>query len=248
MEETTFDKVRAIKIPTIILGGLIVLTIVFGIFFYFNKKDPFWAAIFSGVATGLLVSIVQFVISWYEHNKIKRIYRKIIEFEQMGIQKILPHRDDQGEYRDRVQNTKKRLWVMGHTASRFIEDFANKSSPRTEKKVLFKILGDDNVKVRILIPAKEYLDADKQVSFDSTMMKMQQIGEKYPNFEVKYFEHKPAHSIFLFDDQCLLGPIFPSLASKDTPTLHSKVNGEFSEQYIAYFEKEWEDAVSIHAQ
>jgi len=245
MEDTTFDKSVITKLPFVILGVLGLLTLGFGVAFYKYSGDAFYAAMFSGVSTGLFVSIIQFIITWYEHNNVKRLYSKIIEFEKMGISKILPHRDNEEAYRNRVANTKKMLLIMGHTANRFIDDFANMDTHRTEKKVLLSNLANRKYEVKILIPDREYIDDTKQNVFDDTLEKMRIIRARYNNFQVKYFQHTPTHSIFLFDNECLLGPIFPKLESKDTPTLQASSSSEFSEQYLEYFEDEWEKAISI---
>ncbi|MDK2082616.1 hypothetical protein PT502_02275 [Aliarcobacter butzleri] len=245
MNNKTFDSNWKIKLPILILLILIALMIVFGILLYRNQTDVLWASIFSGVTTGLFISIIQFIISWYEHNKFESMYEQIIRFKQMGIKRILPHRDNEDEYRDRIINTKKTIWIMGNTSSRFIEDFANENSRRSEKKVLFNFLSNPSNEVKILIPTKEYLDINAQKKFDDTLLKMKKIRTRYSNFQVKYFAHQSTHSIFLFDKDCLLGPIFPNIESKDTPTLQVKVDGEYSEEYIKYFLKEWDNAKSI---
>lgn len=55
----------------------------------------------------------------------------------------------------------------------------------------------------------------------------------------------PTHSIFLFDENCLIGPIFDNLESKDTPTIVAKKNSPFVKDYLEYFDSEWSEAISI---
>jgi len=245
MEENSLDKNIIVKLPVILLAILVLLSVGFGIAFYRNQTDGFYAAVFSGVATGLFVSVIQFIISWYEHTKIKGLYAKIIEFEKMGISRILPHRDDDNAYRNRVRNANKQVLVMGHTASRFINDFADLETTRDDRKVLLTNLVNRTFKTKILIPDKEFLKPEKARTFDDTLIKMKKIRELHNNFEVKFFQHTPTHSIFISDNECLIGPIFPNIESQDTPTLQSTINSDFSNEYINYFDDEWDKALSI---
>lgn len=245
MEEGTLDKNIIVKLPVVLLTILVILTVGFGIAFYKNQADVFYATIFSGVATGLFVSVIQFIISWYEHAKVKKLYAKIIEFEKMGISRILPHRDDDDAYRNRVKNAKHRILVMGHTAGRFINDFVDLETTRDDRKVLLTNLVNSSFKTRILIPDRSFINPNKAATFDETLKKMKKIRKKHNNFEVKYFQHTPTHSIFISDDECLIGPIFPNVESQDTPTLQTTINSDFSYEYIKYFNDEWDEAVSI---
>lgn len=244
MDESTFDKSFTIHIPKILFGILFVFFCVF-IFLYLNNyNDQLYGTILAGISTGIFVALVQFVMGWYEHDKIKRLHQKILRFESMEIHDILPHRDDEAAYRERIKNVKEKLHVLGHTASRFVEDFANEDNPRDDKKVLFNILANSR-SVKILIANKSHLTRTKHAQFDATLSKLKKIRQTYSNLEVKYYNHTPAHNIFQFDNECLLGPIFPSVESQDTPTLHTTASSAYAKFYMKYFDDEWNQATSI---
>ena len=44
----------------------------------------------------------------------------------------------------------------------------------------------------------------------------------------------------MVDSECIVGPIFEYVESKNTPALHWKNESPFAEKYLAYFEQEWD--------
>jgi hypothetical protein len=81
---------------------------------------------------------------------------------------------------------------------------------------------------------------DDKRSHDTAASRMNQLVNEFRGiFEVRYYDHLPAHSIVVVDTECLLGPVFPGLSSKTTPAMHSECAGEFAGPYIRYFENEW---------
>jgi hypothetical protein len=133
--------------------------------------------------------------------------------------------------------------MMGVTGSRFFKDFADLSPNATSNaKVLIEAL-DRGVKVKILLPTKVYVELTKIQDFEFVKQQVAIIADKFPtNFEVRYFEHVPAHSIFKVDDACIVGPVFPELESKYTPALYLKNSSPVADKYLKYFENEWERA------
>jgi hypothetical protein len=210
---------------SLLFGGWIISII------YFDFQS------FFAFALGIAIPLLQRLFSLDEAKRIEG-------FIKLGLLRVLEHRDSEEQYRDRIRSTKKKLYIMGHTAKRLIEDFADQNG-RTEKKVLLEALSRD-VKVRILVAKKEYLLESKQNDFLQTQVKMKKIKQQYSeNFHVRYYDHIPAHSLFLFDNDCLIGPIFTEIESRDTPTLDMKYDSIFASKYIEHFDKEWEKAEEL---
>lgn len=131
---------------------------------------------------------------------------------------------------------------MGVTASRFMDHFADEESGRTETRVLLDALAR-KVKVRILVPESDYLASmgDKG-NADRTKRRFTGVANRHNNFEYRYFSHVPAHSLVVVDEECIIGPVFPELRSKDTPCIHITASSPYAEKYLEYFDKEWTDA------
>jgi len=234
---------------------MFAMFIVFIIIAYYNKENSFWLTVAGGIATGALMAIAQYMVSMAEHKEINEAYKElhkqekeIQEFKDMGVKKVLPARDDPEVYGLIINESKNRIWVMGNTASRLLEDFANEDSGSNwYKKVLLDFL-DNGGEVKILIAGKRYLFRDKdKKKFDVAKLELEKLSEKYENFNFTYFKHIPTHSIFVFDDYCLLGPIFDNLESKSTPALAMDTNSEYAQKYLNYFNHQWADAISKNA-
>jgi len=170
---------------------------------------------------------------------------ELMKYKKMGIVRILENRDEEIDYRSRIKKINKKLSIMGYTAKRLIEDFADIDSPREEKRVLLEKLTNRHIKIKILITDRDFVSENKKNHFDETLSKMKKIKQNFPNLEVKYYQHKPCHSIFLFDEECLIGPMFDNLESKDTPTIHAMKTSKFVQFYLKYFDTEWDKAESI---
>ena len=151
------------------------------------------------------------------------------------------HRDDRGFYQNLIKNSSRRVDVLGVTAQRFMEHFADSSQDsRREARVLLEALSR-GVKVRILVPNKKFLrtDSDK-TKFESASIVLKQIKSDSQNFNYVYFNHEPAHSIVVIDDECLVGPVLPDVQSKHTPAIYLSNDSPYAKKYLEYFEKEWE--------
>ena len=131
---------------------------------------------------------------------------------------------------------------MGVTASRFMDHFADKQSDRTETRVLLDALARQ-VKVRILVPKSEYLaSVDDKGNADRAKRCFEAVVTRHDNFECRYFSHVPAHSLVVVDEECIIGPVFPDVRSKDTPCIHITASSPYAKKYLEYFDKEWTNA------
>ena len=219
----------------IIFVLLIAGSLYYAYIFKESTKD-LYLSILVGISTGFTIALVQFLLAWREQKQIDI-------FEGMGVINVLPARDNRKIYGDIIRNTSERLWVMGNTATRLLQHFAVEGHTSNEdEKVLLNIL-DKGVDVKILIAKKTKLtrDSDKEI-FSSTKKRLENLKSTYDNFDFKYYNHDPNHSIFVFDNECFLGSIFENLPSKETPVIRMKTNSEFATKYIDAFKYEWEKA------
>lgn len=186
--------------------------------------------IFSGLLTGLLVAFVQYLLSWHDHGEAEAIQR-------LGIRRIVPHRDDKGFYRGLLEQSRDEVLLLGNTASRFLEDFCHSS--RADSCALLRAL-ERGVRVRFLLPESQHLSAKDRARGKQAQARMLELQGAYPEkFQVRLFGHPSAHSIMKVDSQCLVGPLFPDVASKDSPAILASADSLLLLEYLKYFEREW---------
>ncbi|MCD6018798.1 MAG: hypothetical protein K0S53_1919 [Bacteroidetes bacterium] len=237
---SVFNKIA--KIPAFNIIFIATATCIGVLSYMLYKTDavasPKQLGIISGLVTGIVIGMFQLLLSYYEYQKIRK-------FEEMSILDVMINRDERAFYENLIVNSNNRIAVMGVTASRFIEHFADLEANAGEKsKVLLTAMQTRNVRVQLLLPDPCFLDGpDKQTAENKVKAAFQKIKEIHGNkFEYKYFQHKPAHSIFIVDDKCILGPVFPEISSKHTPAIYLKNSSPFAQKYLEYFNTEWSNA------
>lgn len=230
---------RKIRIPIFILISIILLIIVCFILIAFlntESNQHHLSAILGGLFTGGLIAILQLFLNWYE-------YRVIDKFKRMKVIDIRSNRDDRAFYSELINESKSKIEIMGVTANRFISHFADEDSGREETKALIRAM-NRGVQVKLLVPEIEYLENERQKDDAKHTGKIFiTLANKYsPNFKYKYFSHQATHSIFVIDDICILGPVFPGVSSKDTPAIQLQKGSPYAEKYLNYFSDEWDKA------
>lgn len=233
-----FKRSVKISVTLIILIVLVLLSLVIFIWYSQAEEDKL-LAILGSLGAGMLVAIIQFIIAWQEYQSTEKLKR-------LQVKEVLLNRDKRDYYENYVKPARKCINMMGVTGLRFMEHFANDEEGAPENsKVILNVL-NKGVKVRILLPEPGFLftDADRQKE-NMARSRYERIVAKYNNFEVKYFKHIPAHSIFNVDDETIIGPIFPELSSKYTPAMLLKNKSPLAEKYLNYFDDEWKKAQSI---
>lgn len=231
-----FKKNIKIRATAIIIVCLLLLTIVVFIW-YAKTNDPKLSAILGSLFAGLIVAIIQFIIAWQD-------YAQTDKLKELELIKILYDRDNRTFYEEYIEQSKRKIDMMGVTASRFFNDFADDSPNATSNaKVLIDAL-KRKVEVRILLPDSEFVDDNKKQDVVKVISHVKALKDTYPNcsLEVKYFKHVAAHSIFNVDDKCIVGPVFPELESKYTPALFLRNASPMAHNYLTYFEYEWSRA------
>lgn len=229
-----FSKSLSLSIAGVILIVLSLVTVSIGVFYWvnFDSIPPKLSALLGGLIAGLFVALLQFVWSWYE-------FRQIQFVRQLNIKNILPNRDNREFYNRLIKQSRSRIYVLGVTANRFLEHFANKDSGRGDARSLLEALGR-GVEVRILIPKKEFLLSPEDVRKAATSeARLAELKLGHQTFQYAYFAHIPVHSIVIVDEECIVGPVFPGVDSKDTPSIYAESSSKFVEKYLTYFEQEW---------
>lgn len=197
--------------------------------------DTNLSSIVGGLIAGLIIACTQFLLSWFE-------YKRNDKLEKIGVIDILTNKYAENKYRDIIKNLQTKLFIIGNTTHDLLNDFADEANSQNEKKVLLSKLAT-GIDVRILIAKREYLDPRAQNKFDNSKEKIRQLTSRYENFKIKFYKHVPTQSIFIFDEECFVGPVFPGKSSRETPALHMKNESEFAKKYIEYFNNEWDKAV-----
>jgi hypothetical protein len=130
---------------------------------------------------------------------------------------------------------------LGITASRFLDDFAHKD--RTDSQALLRVMKLHDVKVRLLLPKNSFLEEKDKGRTASAYARIEELRAEFSScFAARFFACVPAHSIVCADDECLVGPVFRNVASKDCPAIHVEASSPFVHHYLNFFEDEWKDA------
>jgi hypothetical protein len=228
---THFVRYLRIKLYKVILVCLTLATLVCG-YYYFLGNNPKLEALFAGLFTGLLVAIIQYILQWNEHSEIETI-------KELGILRILPHRDERRLYEELIVTSRTEILVLGNTASRFLEDFAHET--RADSHALLEALAR-GVKVRILLPKAIRLSKADRPRAEISKRRLTELATRHKNLEHRYFDHPPIHSIVKVDSACLVGPIFPNVKSKDSPTIYAYSDSRLVNEYLKHFDAEWNNA------
>ena len=200
---------------------------------YWRENNPGsnWGAIFGSLIAGLFVAIIQFLISWQEYQETEKL-------KELKLVEVLYNRRTKEQYCEFINGATRNLDVMGSTAVRLFRDFADTTRGAPENSRVLLLAMDRGVKVRILLPSENFLPNEEKRQ-DAREVKARRNEINHENLEIRYFEHKAAHSIFRIDDTCIIGPIFPEIESRNTPALHVMSSSPMAINYLDYFESEW---------
>lgn len=236
-----YSRSFSIGLPWIVLCGTIILFVPLLYFSlnlteksFFDKEGPFWLFMV-GLVPGLLVALLQFVLSWAEFSQISK-------FRAMRIKNVLDSRDLTSYYAHILANAQTAVDVEGVTASRFMRDFSDRSSHRPEKKLLISAL-QNGVHVRLLLPEKTYLPVSDHPSYDSTGAVVDELRGQFSTLiEVRYFAQKPSTSLVRVDNEIVVGPVFAGLQSQHTPAIHTVAGSRYGKSYLDNFDAVWRAA------
>lgn len=232
-----FCKSMKVTVGIIILVFLIaILGVSVAMYLWIGDPSDMWGAFFGSLGAGMIVAIIQYLIAWQDYKQTEKL-------KELKLVEILNNRREMRQYGEYIKSATRNLDVMGSTAVRLFRDFADTTKGAPEStKVLIDAL-DRKVKVRILLPKEAYLISDdKRQDAQNVKAKYFELKKTYDNIEIKYFDHNVAHSIFRIDDTCIIGPIFPTIESRNTPALHVMSSSPMAVNYLDYYELEWKKA------
>lgn len=234
-----FDKSVKMTLSIIILIVLFVL-LISAIFTYFVIDNPssIWGALFGSLVAGLIVAIIQYLIAWQDYKQTEKL-------KELRLIEVLYNRATRSQNEEFIKQATRNLDVMGVTAVRFFNDFADTSVRAPENATVLLKAMERGVSVRVLLPDDKYLPEDKKKDSARVRDKYKELSSQYPSLEIRYFDHTAAHSIFRIDDTCIIGPVFPNLESRNTPALHVMKSSPMGINYMDYFELQWNSANQI---
>ena len=232
-----FNKSIKLSLCTIVLTILVVVIIV-SILIYFIIDNPSskWGALFGSLVAGFVVALIQFLISWQE-------YRETEKLKKLKLIEVMYNRTSRKQYGDFIRSANRKLDVMGVTAVRFFNDFADTSNGAPENATVLMQALDRGVQVRVILASDDYIPDTKKSDHRKVKEKYSELSKRYQNIKVRYYNHTASHSIFRFDDTCIIGPVFPNLESRNTPALHVMTSSPMAINYLDYFETEWNNAI-----
>lgn len=232
-----FKTILNIYLYKLIIVSVAIVVLVL-LLLYYKEIDAKHTALLGGLATGLIVAGLQLLLSWTEHIENEKIKR-------LRVKQILATRDDEKLYRSIIDNANRRIFMLANTAYRFLEDFADEDMTRQDKRALIQAL-ERGVSVEILLPDAKYLTLeDDKYKAKISARKFSNLKTKFGDkFQVRYYNHSPAHNLLIVDHECLAGPIFPDISSKNSPAIYTDDESPFIKPYLKYFEVEWDKAAS----
>jgi len=238
-----YRKKLSISMPWAIVTVAVLLLLAFGAITILMtdksvlaKEGPLWVFA-SGVVSGLVVTLAQFCLSWADAKAIDR-------FRRLGVENVLMTRDEEAYYGKLIKTARSQIDVLGSTATRLMQDFADPNSPKIEKQALIHAL-KNGVPVRILVADSARLDAGDLYKYQLNRKRFQAIAEKYSNFEVRYFDTTPIAAFVRADHELVVGPLLPGVESKHTPALHVYNHSPYAASYLQYFEEAWKTATPL---
>ena len=204
-------KMTLSKIILIVLLVLLICAIV--TYFIIDNPGSIWGALIGSLVAGLIVAIIQYLIAWQDYKQTEKL-------TELRLIEVLYNRATRSQYEEFIKNANRDLDVMGVTAVRFFNDFADTSVGAPENATVLLKAMERGVRVRVLLPDDKYLPEEKKTDSARVREKYKELVPQYPLLEIRYFDHTAAHSIFRIDDTCIIGPVFPNLESRNTPACH----------------------------
>ncbi|WP_448250278.1 hypothetical protein [Thalassotalea agariperforans] len=222
------------KIPlSIILLLSLVIISIWLVYSYANSDiETKWAPFIGGAAVSSIAALFQYLISFID-------YRNNEKLKDSGVVKFLASRGDKSYYQNLIKNSTIELKLLFHTSKRFCEDFC--ASGKGDNLLIEIMNAKPKLTVKMLILSRGLLHDDDKTSYEIAQKILNQMKSKFGDrFQIKYYNHIPAHNIFLSDNDAVLGPYFEHAKSKYSHSIHFKSNANFVTEYKEYFDKEWD--------
>lgn len=224
-----------------ITAACLLITYILIIWFFKDDFSDKAMSLLASLIVGFFTLAVSILINYSQLMSIDL-------FRSLRIKNILKTRSNRKYYHDIIDSAQNELWILGVTANRLLEHFANFESPdeiEGNKVLLNKI--EKGMSVRLLLASINKLKTKKEKrKYKDTLEKLEALPEGLRNkIQVKYYDVEPSQSIFYTEKECIVGPIFPNVASEHTPAIHLKNNSPYAEYYLKFFEETWKSAKEI---
>lgn len=231
---------KRVTLETILITVLLIIFgIAFSMYFYNESVSDAskWGVFLGGLAASLIVVLIQILLSWKEYTASQKI-------RGLGFTDYIKNRKDFNLYFKLLENSNSKVFLLGSTARSFLKHFAGfGNNDYSDNKALIRAL-DRGVRVRLLISDIKGLPDDKQESARRTHKWLAELKDKYKqtnSFEYKYIKDPLAHSLLRIDGTCIVGPVFREKESRKPPSILVATGSHFGDQYLDYFEDEWEN-------
>ncbi len=216
----------------IVIATCLVIALCSIVYFYsVDKKDQAIEAILAGLISGGMIFIIQASMSAYE-------FQITDKYRRLGVTDILGNKKNREFYGNLILSTNTDIKMLGKTAADLLDDFANENSDNEISKALLVAINKQK-KVQFLLAHEDSLDDSHKAALKSVKPRLTLL-QKNENFTVKYYDHIPAHSIFIVDNTCIVGPIFTGKSNRETPAVHLERHSQLAKHYEDYFDSEWE--------
>lgn len=230
-----YDRKVALPFWFVVVTGISVTLALVLLGLYVTKNDTV-IAVLGGLAGGLVVYTISFLT---EIGQLRQLDR----FRRMGIRSILNTRHDVTYYGDVVGKAKSEVLVMGTSCHRFITDFLDE---RADDKVLVDQLRKfPELRVRLLVPDEESMDADSIAKFGLVRPKLERLDELFAvRVELRRFPEAARVSMVVVDEEVISGPVLPGVESRQSPAVHVARQTEYGKKHVEYFEAMWKTSES----
>jgi hypothetical protein len=120
---------------------LLVIIVILIALINFNFDNPTYESFISGLLAGLVITLIR-VIFDFKKLKLSRVVK------ESKLKNMLTDRNEKQYYKEILENVEKRLWVMGTSCSRLLNDFG--SSREGQDEILDNLI-KKNVDIQLLI-------------------------------------------------------------------------------------------------
>ncbi|AEF99785.1 hypothetical protein [Methylomonas methanica] len=224
---------KNISLFTVIVIATCLVIAIFSIAYFYSvdKTDQAIEAILSGLISGGVIFLIQISMDAYK-------FKVTDKYRRLGVTDILGNKKERKFYGNLILSTNTDIKMLGKTAKDLLDDFAHEDSDDEISKALLVAI-EKQRKIQFLLAHEDYLDESHKADLKSVKSQLTLL-QKNENFTVKYYNHIPAHSIFIVDNTCIVGPIFTGKSNRETPAIHLERHSQLAKHYEDYFDSEWE--------
>lgn len=232
-----FEKGFWFKLPTILfVAYLILAAILLGVFFVVDADSKI-GALAGGATVAAFFGIINLSLDYYNYLNTETLNKS-------GVKKFLTRRDDKSYYSELIDSASQEMKLLFETSNKFCEDFCSQGDG--DDLLIKKLSVTEDFSVKMLIAKGDQVDEHARQRLQISRGALEEMQRKFPKqFEVRVYDHRPNHSIFLTEKDVIVGPYFPKLRGKNTHSVHFRSGSDFVGMYEKYFDEEWERAEAL---